>query len=568
MLNEDNISLSQCVVSQNEKREKYKFASTFSSYITQLGHSLGMSDFWRFPFLAYRNGGGAFLIPFVTMIVVCGIPMYFLEFSIGKFSGRGPYKVWDICPFFRGAGITVSLAYGIYIVSSSIYRCWIMQFIVYAFQDPIPWSQCGNDWNTRACEGRNNTSTELPAYWNLTHENGTLESNASAPTTKLFMSASEEFWQYKVLQLSTGIWDLSPVIWRYFLFLFILRAAVCLCTIKSIKSIEKVIYVTATFPVLMSVAIFIRSIMLPGYQDGIYYFFNPKFDKLLDVRVWIEATLMAFYTLSFGWGAIVLLGSHADFKENSLRTAVIVPIIDMCMAVFNGMVCFCILGNMAHAYDVHITEVIHAGMATGMVAYVTALSSFPVPQLWSVLFLVSILFTGIDGQLLALEMIMQCIGDVFHRVKTGYRIKTLIVVSSFMFLLSLPTCTGSGGYLFLWLDWYNGAWFGPIVAFVELFVVAWIYGLDRFNDDIYLMIGKRIPGILRIGLAFVSPIVVAVIFFTSLVEYVPPKYGSYSYPTLARILGWLLVVAVMTPIIGQAVYIVRQRDGPLCRDST
>ncbi|XP_053374876.1 sodium- and chloride-dependent glycine transporter 2-like [Mercenaria mercenaria] len=329
------------------------------------------------------------------------------------------------------------------------------------------------------------------------------------------------------------------------------------------KNLEHVINSHNNIPIICRWNFHSRNVWI---SRCIYYFFYPKFDKLLDARVWIEATLMAFYTLSFGWGAIVLIGSHADFKENCLRTAVIVPIIDMSMAVFNGMVCFCILGNMAHAYNVHITEVINAGMATGMVAYITALSSFPVPQLWSVLFLVSMLCTDIDAQLLPLEMIMQLLGDVFPSVKSGYRIKALIVVSSLMFLLALPTCTGSGGYLFLWLDWYSGAWLGPIVAFVEVFVVSWIYGLDRFSDDVYLMIGKPIPGILRFGLAFVSPIVVSVIFFTSLVEYVPPKYGSYSYPTLARILGWLLVAIIMMPIVGQAVYIVKKTEGPFWKE--
>ncbi|KAL4223341.1 hypothetical protein ACF0H5_016812 [Mactra antiquata] len=482
-----------------------KFSSTLSTYLTLLGYSVGIADIWRFPFLAYRNGGGAFLLPFVTMILVCGIPMYFLEYSVSKFSGRGAYQLWDICPLFRGVGLTVGLAYGLYMTGSSIFRCWSIEFLLYAFQDPIPWSHCDNPWNSRGCRDNNllinaiakpemtsNDSTEnenasyhghsmasLNGSLSLPGVNMTLTNrniSLSTPENLTQMSAAEEFWQYKILQLSSGIDDLTPIIWKYFLYMFIYRLIILLGSIKSIKSIEKVIYVTATVPFFLTVAIFVRSLMLPGSTEGLKYFFLPDFEKISRARVWIEATLMAFYTLAFGWGANLLLGSHAAFKENCLRTAVLLPVIDMLMAVFSGMVCFSVLGNMAHAYEVHIENVISAGMSTGMVAYITALASLPFPQIWSGFFLISTILTGIDSQLIPLDMIIQLFGDLFPRFKFGSRVYVLCAVSVIIMLLSLTTCTGGGAFLFLWNDWYSGAWIGPIVAFIEVTVVAWIYG--------------------------------------------------------------------------------------------
>ncbi|XP_045172536.2 sodium- and chloride-dependent glycine transporter 2-like isoform X2 [Mercenaria mercenaria] len=572
------------------RKDYFRFTSKFSTYLTLLGFSVAASDIWRFPLLVNRNGGGAFLIPFVIMIVVCGIPMYFLEYSVGKFSGRGPYQMWDVSPLFRGVGVTVSAAYLIYMIGSSVFRCWIIEFIIYAVRNPIPWNHCKNEWNTPFCKdntalinaGNKTNITDLHSLpvnissnGNSTSTNRVSEQSSNMSwTTNISgpvnisgtpMSAVEEFWQYQVLQLSSGVSDFSPVILRYFLYMFLFRLVILLGTVKSIKSIEKVIYVTATVPFFLTVAIFIRSLMLPGSGDGIYYFFYPEFDKILKSRVWIEATLMAFYTLAFGWGAIVLLGSHADFKDNCLRTSIVLPIIDMLLAVFSGMVCFCVLGNMAHSYGVHITEVINAGMAVGMVAYITALSSFPLPQLWTSLFLVSILLTGVDSQLIPLDMIMQLIGDLYPRAKSGFRIYALIGVSLVIFLVSLLLCTGAGAYIFLWMDWYGGAWIGPIVAFVEIIVVAWIYGMDRFNADVFMMIGRPIPALLRVGIAFVSPFIVAVIFFTSIVEYLPPKYGAYTYPTLARVFGWVVVAITLLPILIQAFYILQKPGGSLIK---
>ncbi|XP_053374952.1 sodium- and chloride-dependent neutral and basic amino acid transporter B(0+)-like [Mercenaria mercenaria] len=478
-----------------------KFSSTCSTYLTLFGYSAGLSDIWRFPFLAYRNGGGAFLIPFVIMVFVCGIPLYFLEYSIGKFSGKGPYQIWDANPLFRGVGVTVSAGNVIYMVGMSIFRCWMVEFIIHAFQNPVPWSHCRNEWNTPFCRDNNalisvdnetdtGVSPNIPSNvssYDITTSAFTVmeQSSQMSWTTNISglanvsgtpMSAVEEFWQYQVLQLSSGVSDFNPVILRYFLYMFLFRLVILLGSVKSIKSIEKVIYVTATVPFILTLAIFVRSLMLPGSGDGLRYFFYPDFDKMLKAKVWIEATLMAFYTLAFGWGAIVLMGSHADFKDNCLRTSIVLPIIDMLMAIFSGMVCFCVLGNMAHSYGVHITEVINAGMATGIVAYITALTSFPVPQLWTSLFLMSVLLTGVDSQLIPFDMIMQLIGDLFPRAKSGSRIYALIGVSLVIFLPSLLLCTGAGAYIFLWIDWYGGAWVGPIVAFVEIVAIAWIYG--------------------------------------------------------------------------------------------
>ncbi|XP_052802851.1 sodium- and chloride-dependent glycine transporter 2-like [Mya arenaria] len=555
------------------KRDAVRFSSTLSLYMTLLGYSLGFSDIWRFPFLAYRNGGGAFLIPFLIMAFVCGVPLYFMEFSISKFSGRGPYQVWDFCPLFRGVGMAVSMAYFIYIVGSSIFRCWFFEFAYYTFNNPIPFTTCNNHWNTKTCM---NETFEL--HFN---ESSVVNMNMTTLSTMYVkndvhtstieiprMSAAEEFWQFQALKLSSGIDDYSHFIWKYVLVMFVFRIFVSLTVVKSIKTIEKVIYVTLIFPILFSVALFIRSLLLPGSSDGIYYFFYPNFALLLEPRlsllkVWIEATLMAFYTLSFGWGSLMTMGSHASFGDNSYRTAFVCTFLDVGMAAFNGLVCFSVLGNMAHTFEVPVTEVINAGFSTGLVSYITALSTLPMPQLWTFLFLLSGVLYGTEGQMIPIEMMVQLIGDLFPRLKAGFRIPTLIVITAAMFVLSFPTCTGAGAYIFLLVDWYAGSWTGPIVALIEVIAVAWVYGLDRFSEDVQLMLGRPLHAVYRLLLAFVSPSIVLVIFFMSCVKYVPPNYGSYKYPGYAQAIGWGMVVIIVAPIFGYAVLNIYRAKGTL-----
>ena len=64
--------------------------------------SVGLGNVWRFPFTAYENGGGAFLIPYIIVLMLIGRPMYFLELALGQFTSRSSVHVWDMVPALRG----------------------------------------------------------------------------------------------------------------------------------------------------------------------------------------------------------------------------------------------------------------------------------------------------------------------------------------------------------------------------------------------------------------------------------------------------------------------------------
>ena len=74
-----------------------------------LGFSIGLGTVTRFPYLAARNGGGAFLIPFALFITIAEAPLFYLEAILGQFSGKSPMGMWEICPAFRGVGIACTI---------------------------------------------------------------------------------------------------------------------------------------------------------------------------------------------------------------------------------------------------------------------------------------------------------------------------------------------------------------------------------------------------------------------------------------------------------------------------
>ena len=72
---------------------------------TCIGYAVGLGNIARFPYMVYENGGGAFVIPYIIMLFLVGIPMVFMETSLGQFSSKGPVKIWGFCPFFKGTGL-------------------------------------------------------------------------------------------------------------------------------------------------------------------------------------------------------------------------------------------------------------------------------------------------------------------------------------------------------------------------------------------------------------------------------------------------------------------------------
>ena len=136
---------------EEEEEERGQWNSKADYLFTCIGYAVGLGNICRFPYLAYENGGGAFVIPYVIMLILVGIPIVFMETSLGQYSAKGPIRVWSMCPLLGGIGIAqiVLVFYvGIYynvIVSYAIF------FLFASFDSAVPWATCTNWWNTERC---------------------------------------------------------------------------------------------------------------------------------------------------------------------------------------------------------------------------------------------------------------------------------------------------------------------------------------------------------------------------------------------------------------------------------
>ncbi|KAL5012798.1 hypothetical protein ScPMuIL_011349 [Solemya velum] len=362
-----------------------------------IGYAVGLGNIWRFPYLCYRNGGGAFLIPYVIMLVLAGLPLFFFELCLGQFSSEGPITVWKVLPIATGIGwamVTISAMICVYYNVIIMYSIFYMFVSLVYMDEEVPWASCGNEWNTEKCRsepfprladmnettrvnaslsimrtdclddfiGKVNTTFNASYSSFLEYNSTILEDDLLEDCKKNYQTPSEEYWLNHVLRIdeSGGIGDLGGISIKNLLCLLLAWTIIFFCLMKGIKSSGKVVYFTATFPYMILVILFIRGITLPGYKKGIDFYIIPKWEKLLTPKVWGDAATQIFTR----W-------------NNCFRDAVIVAFINCATSVFGGFVIFSLLGYMSDKLNVPVDKVAADGPGLAFVAYPEGIAQLP-----------------------------------------------------------------------------------------------------------------------------------------------------------------------------------------------
>ncbi|KAL3861996.1 hypothetical protein ACJMK2_008002 [Sinanodonta woodiana] len=580
--NLSNIAASDVRPSENsEVVERGEWANKSEFILSCIGMSVGLGNVWRFPYLAYANGGAAFLIAYIILQFLIGKPMYLMELVLAQYSGKGPTAIWAMNPSGKGIGI----AQGLISLVATVYYNVIMTYTLYymfaSMQATLPWTVCKEEWKQYGCVEQTtkrlkycdnpvviaNNFTDCRCTLNATFDNSLSFNCTNTSYTGEPTAVADLYFNKEVIHKAVNMYpeDVGPPLWKLALCLLLSWIIVVICLIKGIKSSGKVVYFTATFPYVILLILLVRGATIDGAIDGVKYFVIPKWEKLLDLKVWVAAAGQMFFSLSVSFGGIIMFGSYNKFKNQVYGDAMLIAVMDLLTSIIAGFVIFMTFGGMAKNLGVGIEDVAKAGYGLAFVAYPEALSTLPPAHLWSILFFFMLFTLGLDSEFSFLETTLVCLQDEYPHLRK-YKSYLCIGFGIACYVIALSCVTPAGDYVVRLLDNYGTDFSVLFLAFCESVAVMWVYGIRRFTNDATYMLGRAPRPIYYWGFCWVfcCPVIIGLLFVYRMAQYNPPMINdNVPYPQFAQIIGWIIASFVMCPVPLVFLYKLYQAKGSL-----
>ena len=468
---------------------KEHWDSRFAFIMAAIGSAVGLGNVWRFPYICYESGGGAFLIPYFVALFTAGIPLMILEFSVGHWARSSPPeafkkigKKWEWMGWWA---VLVPFVIALYYVAV---MAWCFSYMIYS----------------------------LDLRWGANAE--------------LF---------FKNFLGDTG----SPAILGgisvpVFLGLIVVWLCVFLILYKGVHRIGKIVVITVPLPTILLILLTIRGLTLPGAIEGISYYLTPNFSRLLDVNVWLAAYAQVFFSLGVAQGIMITYASFLKKKSDITNNAVIISLADAGTSFLAGFTVFSIVGYLAASQGVGITEVGIGGPTLTFITYPTAISLLPfAAAFFGMIFYIALLTFGIDS---AFSMVEPIVSGIHGKWKIS-KARATGIMCIVGFLISLIFATGGGLY---WLDIADHfiANFGLVmIGLVECLILGWMYKLSKLRDHANktseLHLGRWWDYLIKFAIPFVLFILLAAAVINNIIN---PYLG---YP------WWIIVLGGVAPCL-------------------
>jgi len=536
-----------------DKRESW--GSRVSFLLACIGYAVGLGNIWRFPYNAYKSGGGAFLVPYFIMLLLCGIPLLFMELAVGQYTRRGPIgALGRLCPLLKGAGVGTVVISFLLSTYYNVILSWALFYFISSFKHPLPWVGCNNWWNSKNC----------------LENSANIIGGSSLVNQSEGVSPTQEYFDKRVLQMTDGIHDFGQFRLELFGLLALAWVLVYFCLWKGVAMTGKVVYLTATLPIFLLIAFAIRGATLPGAGQGLKFFFLPDWEKVLEPQVWVNAASQVFNSVGIAFGSLIAFSSYNKFRGPVLRDTLIVTLVDAGVSLLCGVAVFAVLGNLAHEQGKDVADVVADGPGLVFVVFPHALSQMPYPQVWSVTFFGLVLCLGVDSQFATVEVIITSIKDGWDNSNKYLKHELLVFIVCFTsFLCGVPHVFQGGIYWFHILDYYSATISLMYVAFFETVAIVWFYGAGRLAKNVADMTGKEPSVFFTLSWKISAPCLIGIIWVFTMLDYKPPSYnkGQYTYPGWCLVLGWAITSLSLVALPAVAIIeIVRSKHGATIRE--
>ncbi|MBO1751372.1 sodium-dependent transporter [Actinotalea sp. BY-33] len=332
--------------------------------LAAIGSAVGLGNIWRFPGVAYENGGGAFLIPYLVALLTAGIPILLLDYSIGhRFRGSAPtafrrlHRRAEPLGWFQvGVSCVIILYYTVIIA-------WSASYLVFSF--------------TRA--------------WG--DDPGAFLETEYLQATKPGISL-----------------DVVPQVLVPLVLVWVVTIAILALGVQ--KGVERANKVFIPLLLVMFLGLVIRAVTLDGAMDGLNAFFTPDWSALSDPGVWIAAYSQIFFSLSIAFGIMITYSSYLKRRANLTSTGFVVGFANSSFELLAGIGVFAALGFMAFQTGVDVSEVENiAGVTLAFVAFPQIISMMPGGPVFGVLFFGSLTLAGLTSLLSILQVVSAAVQE-------------------------------------------------------------------------------------------------------------------------------------------------------------
>jgi NSS family neurotransmitter:Na+ symporter len=477
-----------------QEAHRGSFSSRKVFILAAIGSAVGLGNIWRFPYVAYENGGGAFILPYLIALLTAGLPFLLLDYGLGhRFRGSAPLS------FRRASKRAEALGWwqvGICFVIAVYYAAVIAWAARYAF-------------------------FSLDQSW------------GDDPEGFLFGEYLQAGDPGIGLDFVPGV--LVPLVLVWLAVLVIMALGVQ----RGIGA-TSVVFI----PVLMIsfLALVVAALFLPGAVDGLDALFAPDWSALAETGVWVAAYGQIFFSLSVGFGIMITYASYVGRRTDMTGSGLVVGFSNSGFELLAGIGVFAALGFMAGAQGTTVDQVATDGLGLAFVAFPAIISEAPAGALIGVLFFGSLVFAGVTSLISVLEVVISAVRDKFEMSRVGASMAVGVPAA----LISITLLgTSTGVYVLDIVDHFINRFGILLVAVVSMLLLSWVFKKtavlrDHLNADGSLQLG-------RWWLALIGIVAPAVLTFILVQEFADNLSTPYEgYPTWMLVtLGWGLSAAVV-----------------------
>jgi len=480
-----------------DKRQTW--GNRFTFILAAIGSAVGLGNAWRFPGLAAKYGGGAFLLAYLIGMFLLGIPLLMMEIAIGrKYKKGAPGALASLNKKFEPIGWAATTNAFIIAVYYAVVFAWVIMMAILSFK-----------------------------FLNIV-------GNTEA-ASNIWAEAVKTTWDFK---------GFDVIAWLVVGCLVIAWGSIYFCIRNGVSSVSKVVKYTVFAPVVCLVIMAIKGFTMPGALEGIKVLFVPDFTAWANPELWVAAFGQVFYSLSIMMAIMFAYGSFLKEDSNIAKDTCIIAFSDFLTSLLSAVVLFTTMYGTGSSID----DMSDSGIATAFLIYPQAIATISSSGVFNMIFAFVFYFClvtlAIDSAFSLIEGISTAISDKF---KTN-RKKTTLVLCIISACLSLTMVSGAGVAILDTVDYFCNYINLVFIGILEAVAVGWFYKTSNVLDEINKNTKKfKMPSWWFItSVKVISPILLVAFFVWNVVELFVKKggiYGGYSL-TSNIICGWLMVAFV------------------------